>query len=83
MRIKKSTFLKSINLKTLLKLKLYLFTKIRYFIHAHTVARFLKNWFYLRWIRHLKNNTERTRISRWLGRENEEIECGVDEKFLG
>ena len=47
------------------------------FLLCPNVARFFKNSFIWEDETLLKNNIERTRISRWLGRENEENVTGT------
>ena len=88
--VKKVNILKTLNLKSLIQLKLFFDLQNLIFHLCPNVAWFLKNSFiwedYTIW----KNNIEWTRISRWLGRENEENvartrklgECGSDEKMM-
>ena len=65
------TFLKTLNSKTLIQLKIFFpINKNSIFHLCPKVARFLKITLSKR-IRHLINNIGRTRILRWRGRENE------------
>ena len=68
MLVKKVNIFKELNLKTFIQLKFFFrITKILFIINALTCLDSLKI-VYLGGL-HFRNNNERTRISRWLGRE--------------